>query len=58
MGGQGSIIADDVIMFLRPSEADLSLITQILDLFGHVAGSQDQYIKEFSHSYSVLGGRS
>uniref|UniRef100_A0A0A8ZTA0 Reverse transcriptase domain-containing protein n=1 Tax=Arundo donax TaxID=35708 RepID=A0A0A8ZTA0_ARUDO len=40
-----SFYADDMVLFLRPLENDLSLIKQILDVFGHASGLQTNISK-------------
>ncbi|WVZ55719.1 hypothetical protein U9M48_006344 [Paspalum notatum var. saurae] len=40
-----SIYADDVILFLRPNRVDLSLISRLLEVFGHASGLRTNFSK-------------
>lgn len=40
-----SLYADDVVMFLRPTSGDLSLIKQILEVFGQISGLRTNMTK-------------
>ncbi|WVZ88479.1 LOW QUALITY PROTEIN: hypothetical protein U9M48_034996, partial [Paspalum notatum var. saurae] len=40
-----SFYADDVIMFFRPAREDITLISQLLDFFGHVSGLRTNLAK-------------
>ncbi|WVZ50728.1 hypothetical protein U9M48_001955 [Paspalum notatum var. saurae] len=42
---QISLYADDVIMFLRPNRVDLTLVSQLLDAFGHASGLRTNFSK-------------
>ncbi|WVZ52423.1 hypothetical protein U9M48_003478, partial [Paspalum notatum var. saurae] len=43
--GDISIYADDVILFLRPNQVDLSLISRLLEVFGHACGLRTNFGK-------------
>ncbi|KAJ1268538.1 hypothetical protein BS78_07G142700 [Paspalum vaginatum] len=40
-----SMYADDVIMFLRPAREDITLVSQLLEFFGHVTGLRTNLTK-------------
>lgn len=42
-----SLYADDVVMFLRPTTGDLSLIKQILEFFGQISRLKTNMVKSF-----------
>ncbi|WVZ75141.1 hypothetical protein U9M48_023227 [Paspalum notatum var. saurae] len=46
-----SLYADDVLMFLRPTQYDLSLLSQLLEVFGHASGLRTNFSK---HSVTPL----